>query len=76
MKQKNGEVFGFTMNNHKYRNVPDDLKWAIPLVEIQMDPAFIAIEKDQRKQIDERIKKEKAAKQRQPFRVLSNSSET
>lgn len=75
MKKKNGEVLGLTRNNHKYKNVPDDLKWAIPLIEIQMDPAFIAAEKKEMQRIIEKLKKEKAAEQRQPFKLLSNFRE-
>lgn len=75
MKKKSGEVLGLTRNNHKYKNVSDDLKWAIPLVEIQRDPAFIAAEKIEMRRIEEKIKKEKATERRQPFKLISNSRE-
>lgn len=39
-ENKKAEVFGLTRNNKKYKNVPDDLKWAIPLVEYQDTPEF------------------------------------
>ena len=35
-----GEVLGLTMNNDQYADVPDDLKWAIPLHEHLTSPAI------------------------------------
>jgi len=55
-KEKKAEVLGLTRHNDQYKNVPDDLKWAIPLIEIQKDPAFIAAQQANYAAIVERVK--------------------
>lgn len=72
MKEKKAEVLGLTRNNDRYRNVPDDLKWAIPLIEIQRTPEFLEQQRIQMILSTERVKKEMAAK-RQPFQLIINS---
>lgn len=36
------KVLGLTKNNHKYKNVPEGLKWAIPVHEAATRPEVVA----------------------------------
>lgn len=51
------KVLGFTKNNDKYVNVPDSLKWAIPIHEAVTSPESLA----KAKAVEDRVKRELAA---------------
>ncbi len=65
-KNKKAEVLGLTRNNDKYKNVPDDLKWAIPLVEYQKSPEF----KKEYAERKKRIKAELVQERRDAFKIV------
>ena len=73
MSERKAEGLGLTKNNDRYKNVPDDLKWAIPLIEIQRDPAFLAKQRQEQLIRSERIKKEMATRKRAAMRLVKNS---
>ena len=76
-ENKNARVLGLTRNNNRYKNVPDDLKWAIPLVELQRQPEFIAAQREMEARVKQRLEKEKAtnAQARRPFKIIHSNQE-
>ncbi len=65
-----GKVLGLTKNNHKYKNVPDKLKWAIPIHEAISRPEVINQGKALEVLVDQKIAHEEKLKRTQTFGKL------
>ena len=50
-----GKVLGLTKNNDKYEDVPDDLKWAIPLHEHLTSPEMQRCFAERKVQAEQRV---------------------
>lgn len=57
--------------NPKYANVPDSLKWAIPLMEAQDSPAVQAGHRASQARVDAKIAAEERAKLKASLKVIS-----
>lgn len=53
-----GKIFGLTKNNDQYQDVPDDLKWAIPLHEHLTSPESQRYFKARRVLSEQRVARE------------------
>jgi len=53
-----GKILGLTKNNDQYEDVPDDLKWAIPLHEHLNSPEMQRWFAERKVQAEQRFEKE------------------
>ena len=62
---KMGKVLGLTKNNDQYEDVPDDLKWAIPLHEHLTSPEMKKWFDERKAQSEQRVEKEISSLQKE-----------
>ncbi|MBX7232060.1 MAG: hypothetical protein K1X29_08235 [Bdellovibrionales bacterium] len=60
-----GKVLGLTKNNDQYEDVPDELKWAIPLHEHLTSPKMQKWFDERKAQSEQRVEKELSNLQRE-----------
>jgi len=64
-------VLGLTKNNHKYKNVPDKLKWAIPIQECVSRPEVVRQGKMLEALVDQKIAQEARMKTKEAMSLVS-----
>ncbi len=70
LKAPVGKVLGLTLNNAKYQNVPDKLKWAIPIHECVSRPEVKRQSKLREALVDQKLAREERAAKSKKFTSL------
>jgi hypothetical protein len=65
-----GKVLGLTRNNAKYQNVPDKLKWAIPIHECVSRPEVKLQAKLREVLVDQKLAREEQMVRAKKFKCL------
>lgn len=65
-----GKVLGFTKQNEKYQNVPDKLKWAIPIHEAVSRPEVKRQGKLLEVLVDQQLRQEEKQKRKQAISLV------